>query len=215
MNTNKNARLMDQRGNTHVYSAQASGKPGNCKLWTFLVLLAFALSLSGATVAGAATTPNIAPAEPQSASENQISKTVYHRLVTNPWYNIFDNLQYEVHGSTVVLSGQVVFPLTSSSVEDSVRGIRGVERIVNHVQNLPDSPFDNQIRFAEYRSLFFGGSPLYYYSLGVNPGIHIIVNNGRVTLEGVVNSDADRNLAILRARMVPNVFSVTDHLRVA
>jgi hypothetical protein len=84
---------------------------------------------------------------------------------------------------------------------------------VNDITVLPLSNFDAQIRRAEYRSIFSAGA-LGYYSMGVNPSIHIIVDNGHVTLEGVVSREADRDLAGIRANSVPGVFSVTNNLRV-
>lgn len=155
------------------------------------------------------------PSQENTKYEPWLNQQVHHRLATLPWYGIFDNIEYQIRGHEVILTGQVVRPVTKIDAQDSLKGIEGVRRVVNRIEVLPPSPFDNQIRLAEYRSLFFRGSPLFYYSLGVNPGIHIIVDNGHVTLVGIVNSEADRNLATMRARLVPNVFSVTNHLRVA
>jgi hyperosmotically inducible protein len=186
----------------------------------FAFVSAFLIGTLGSSAANAAPRPgnfsrNAASAATAAIARTGINKVVYERLATLPWYGVFDNLQYQVRGSTVTLSGQVLFPLTRSSVENTVKNIPGVAHVVNHVTELSTSPFDNQIRWAEYRALFFGNSPLFDYSLGVNPGIHIIVDNSRVTLVGVVNNQADRNLAAIRAKLVPNVFSVTNHLRVA
>ena len=183
--------------------------------WILPVLLAFAVAALGSPAALGATPPPKVVYHSHSASfENHLKNQVYDRLVTIPWYNVFDNLEYKVQGSKVTLLGQVVFPLSHSSVEGYVKGIPGVTRIVDHVQNLPISPFDNQIRWAEYRAIFFDGSPLFHYSEGVNPRIHIIVDNGRVTLVGVVSNKGDREFAGIRARTVPNVFSVKNELRV-
>ena len=86
--------------------------------------------------------------------------------------------------------------------------------MVDNIRVLPLSTFDNRIRAAEYRTIFgFGG--LYRYALGTQPSIHIIVDNGHVTLVGVVNTEADKNIANIRANTVPGVFSVTNNLRVA
>jgi hyperosmotically inducible protein len=200
-------------------TAKLDRKRTNWSRWIvtlfFAFVSAFVIGTFGSSAANATPPPEILSSNATPSSEVQINKVVYHRLATLPWYGVFDNLQYQVRGSTVTLSGQVLFPLTRSSVENTVKNIPGVTHVVNHVTELSTSPFDNQIRWAEYRSLFFGSSPLFYYSLGVNPGIHIIVDNSRVTLVGVVNNQADRNLAAIRAKLVPNVFSVTNHLRVA
>ncbi len=84
----------------------------------------------------------------------------------------------------------------------------------NRIEVLPLSRFDDQIRVAVARAVF-GYSSLYRYGMGAQPSIRIIVNNGAVTLEGEVASEADRNLAAIRANGVPGVFSVTNHLKVA
>ena len=92
--------------------------------------------------------------------------------------------------------------------------IEGVDRVVNEIKVLPLSPFDNRIRMAEYRAIFgFGG--MYRYAMGSLPSIHIIVDNGHVTLEGIVDNQGDKNMAGIRANAVPGVFSVTNNLQVA
>jgi hyperosmotically inducible protein len=73
---------------------------------------------------------------------------------------------------------------------------------------------DDQVRRAVYRAIY-GDTALSRYGMSALPSIHIIVKNGNVTLEGLADSDGDKNLANLRANGVPNVFSVTNNLRVA
>ncbi len=92
-----------------------------------------------------------------------------------------------------------------------MRRIEGVGQVINNIKVLPLSPFDNQIRRAEYRSIF-SYSSMYRYAMGAHPTIHIIVDNGHVTLLGVVGSQADKNIAGIRANTVPGVFSVTNNL---
>lgn len=181
--------------------------------WMVSIALALLLATAGSSAAFAKTPP-IAPIGVAHASSTAwLNKKVYDRLVTIPWYGVFDNLSYRIQGNRLTLMGQVVFPLSRSSVADAVKGLPGVTKIVNKVTNLPFTPFDNQVRFAEYRSIF-GYEPLFRYSMGVNPAIHIIVRNSRVTLVGVVDSKTDRELAGMRARLVPYVFSVKNELRV-
>jgi hyperosmotically inducible periplasmic protein len=88
-----------------------------------------------------------------------------------------------------------------------------VTRVVNNIEVLPLSTFDDQIRRAEYRAIY-SQPQLSRYSLGAVPQIHIIVKNGHVTLEGVVDNESDRNVAAIMASEVPGVFSVTNHLQV-
>jgi len=156
----------------------------------------------------------VEPASP-APDNNQawLSNQVRHRLVMLPWYSLFDNLEYRVDGSKVTLFGQVVQPALKSEAGSVVKSIEGVSEVDNRIEVLPPSPFDSQIRRAEYFSIFSFPS-LSRYSLGTNPQIHIIVNSGHVTLEGVVSSQADKNAAGIRASMVPNVFSVTNNLRI-
>lgn len=134
-------------------------------------------------------------------------------LVTLPYYGVFDNLAYEVNGNTVVLYGQVVRPSTRKDAERRVAKIEGVDQVVNRIEVLPLSPFDDSIRRRAYRAVF-STNGLYRYAQGANPSIHIIVKNGNVTLEGVVSNRMDSQLAYMAARQVSGVFSVTNHLHV-
>lgn len=143
----------------------------------------------------------------------QLAKKVRHELVTLPYYGVFDNLAYNINGGTVTLYGQVVRPTTKSSAENRVRKLAGVSRVVNNIKVLPLSGFDDNIRAATYRSLARTGG-LYRYLQGANPSIHIIVDRGNVTLEGVVANSGDRTLANMAARGVSGTFSVTNNLRV-
>jgi hyperosmotically inducible protein len=91
--------------------------------------------------------------------------------------------------------------------------IEGVTKVVNDIEVLPPSPMDDHIRRAEYRAIF-GEPTLQRYSMGRVPSIHIVVNEGHVTLEGVVATQADKDLVNIRANTVPGIFSVTNNLRV-
>jgi hyperosmotically inducible protein len=94
-----------------------------------------------------------------------------------------------------------------------VAKVPGVARVVNNIEVLPLSSFDDAIRVRTYRAVFRTSS-LYRYALGANPSIHIVVNRGRVTLEGVVANKMDSQLAYIAANSVPGVFGVTNNLRV-
>lgn len=148
-----------------------------------------------------------------SAPEQGLGDQVRHQLVMLPFFNVFDDLNYTVDGGVVTLSGAVTQPVVKDDAARVVKKIPGVVQVVNDIRVLPLSSFDNHIRFAEYRAIF-GFSDLYRYALGANPSIHIIVDNGHVTLTGVVSSQADKNMAYIRANGVPGVFSVTNNLRV-
>jgi hyperosmotically inducible protein len=171
-----------------------------------------ALLALGALIVGA---PTARAGNKTSFDVSRLSDQVRHELVTLPWYGVFDNLEYQVNGNEVVLSGQVVseHSQTKYDAEKAVKRIEGVTKVVNNIQVFPPSPFDNQIRRAEYRAIF-SQSTLGRYSLGAIPQIHIIVNGGHVTLEGTVMNEMDRNIAGITANSVPNVFSVTNNLRI-
>ena len=163
----------------------------------------------------AASVAAAAPAEQagQRAAYEQLAKKVRKELVTLPWYGVFDNLAYEIDGSTVKLYGQVVQPSTRKDAERRVSRLAGVERVVNNIEVLPLSPFDDSIRARAYRTLFGWNSPLFRYGRGVDPSIHIVVNRGHLTLEGVVASEGDRRLAQALVNSIPGVFSVTNNIR--
>jgi hyperosmotically inducible protein len=172
-----------------------------------IVALALAMLFIGAYSANAATTHD------QVVDQQRMQKEVRHSLVMLPWYGVFDNLEYRVTGSEVVLSGEVVQPVTKFDAEKAVKHVEGVTHVVNNITVLPLSRFDDQIRRAEYRAIF-SEPQLSRYSMGAIPSIHIIVSNGHVTLTGVVGNQTDINIARIRALQVPGVFSVTNNLRI-
>jgi hyperosmotically inducible periplasmic protein len=182
-------------------------------LWTLAVALV--LSLSATTIQAAAPAQNQDQSQATTRnSEAWLMNQVRHQLVMIPWLSVFDNLEYSVQGNKVVLSGQVVRPVVKDEAAAAVKHIEGVQEVDNQIQVLPVSNFDDQIRRAELREIYSFPS-LQRYGQGTMPGIHIIVNNGHVTLEGIVDNQADKNVAGLRANSVPDVFSVTNNLRVA
>ena len=138
---------------------------------------------------------------------------VRHQLVLIPWLSLFDNLQYRVDGNNVTLSGQVTQPIIKDEAQNAVKGIEGIGQVTDNIEVLPLSPMDNQIRRAEFRAIYSFPS-LQRYSIMALPTIHIVVKNGHVTLDGTVANQADKTAADLRAKTVPNVFSVTDNLQV-
>jgi hyperosmotically inducible periplasmic protein len=143
--------------------------------------------------------------------EAYLMREVRHELLLVPWYTVFDNLQYSVNGNEVTLSGQVVQPTVKADAENAVKHIEGVEKVNDQIEVLPTSPFDDQIRRAEYRAIYSQPN-LQRYGVGNLQSIHIIVKGGHVTLEGVVDSQQDKDAANIYANGVPNVFSVDNHL---
>jgi hyperosmotically inducible protein len=130
-----------------------------------------------------------------------------------PQYGVFDNLQYQVDGNKVTLLGQVRLIVTKNNAEKAVKGIEGVEQVDNQIEVLPVYQSDDQIRLALYRAIY-GQPSLQRYQLQAIPSIHIIVNNGHVTLEGAVLNKTDSQIAETQAKAMPGIFSVTNHLHV-
>ncbi len=148
------------------------------------------------------------------SSSSRLSEEVRHNLAMLPYYGVFDNLQFRIQGpDTVILSGQVTKPTLKSDAANAVRRVESVSRVINDIEVLPLSPNDDRIRLAEYRAIY-SNSGLSRYSQMPIPSIHIIVENGHVTLTGAVASKADKDLANIVSNGVPGVFSVTNNLTV-
>ena len=152
-------------------------------------------------------------AVPQKAVE-RIQKEVRHELVMLPYLTVFDNLGYKVDGYDVTLVGQVTKPSLKSDAEAAVKRIEGVEKVDNQIEVLPLSPMDDRIRQNLYRAIY-GYPALQRYAMPVLKPIRLMVKNGHVTLEGVVDSEADKNIVGMRANGVSGVFSVKNNLIVA
>jgi len=144
-------------------------------------------------------------------SEAYLTREVRHELVTVPWYSVFDILKYKVNGNDVTLMGAVTNATVKTDAENAVKHIEGVEKVDDQIEVLPPSPSDDQIRRAEYRAIYSQGS-LSRYGVGSLQSIHIIVKGGHVTLEGNVDTEADKNAANVFANGVPGVFSVANNL---
>jgi hyperosmotically inducible periplasmic protein len=159
--------------------------------------------------------PKAVAAATTPADTATIDKQVHHELMMLPWYGIFDNLQYQIKGTEVTLSGQVTseHAVTKEDAVNAVRRIPGVTNVVDNIEILPLSMFDNRIRQEEYRTIF-SKSDLGRYTLGAKPPVHIIVKNGHVFLEGEVINQMDKTMAGIYANSVPGVFSVTNDLRI-
>ena len=144
-----------------------------------------------------------------------LEKHVRHELNMLPYVNAFDYMAFTVDDNgTVTLTGEVTNPVLKSDAGNVVKRVEGVEHVDNQIRVLPVSFMDNGLRLRLYRTIY-GYPALEKYSLGVIQPIRIIVENGHVTLMGVVDSQADRNIAGLRANSVPGIFSVDNELKVA
>lgn len=147
---------------------------------------------------------------PQSRLETQIRK----EIVTLPFYSLWDHVEYQVSGNgAVTLMGSVYRPSMKKSIERVVKNVEGVSSVNNQLEVQPTSSNDDRIRRAAYRAIY-GHSALQNYQLRAVPPIHIIVNNGNITLEGVVMNRMDKNIAGIQANSVPGAFKVENNLRV-
>src|ERR1700730_9264425 len=169
------------------------------------------LIFSGLTFA---TVAQGAKRQKETKSSQNIVREVRHQLLLLPYYSVFDNLAFKVDGDHVTLEGQVTRPTLKSDAEAAVKSIENISGVTNNIEVLPPSPMDDQLRHALYRAIY-GDPVLSKYGWSSMPSIHIIVKNGHVSLEGVVDSEADKNLAGVRANGVPNVFEVKNNLVVS
>jgi hyperosmotically inducible periplasmic protein len=153
-------------------------------------------------------------AQTSTRAVERIQKEVRHELLMLPYLGVFDNLAYEVDGYNVTLVGQVTRPILKSDAENVVKKIEGVEQVNNKIEVLPLSSFDDNLRVRLFRAIY-GYEPMQKYALGVNKPIRIIVKQGHVNLEGVVDNETDKNIAGLRANGVSDIFSVANNLQIA
>ena len=144
--------------------------------------------------------------------ENDMEREIHRSLQALPDFGVFDYLAYTVNGSTVVLYGKVMNPdlrTTACALAGAALGVAGV---VNKITLLPNSPSDNRIRLAVLGAIY-GDPALQRYALAVTGGaIHILVESGRVTLEGEVETLSDARRVVERVERVQGVVSISNHL---
>jgi hyperosmotically inducible periplasmic protein len=184
---------------------------GYVKRMLGIVLPIFLLGFAAISVASTHNAANPAGSNKQPLS---LTDQVRHELVMLPYFGVFDNLGYSIEDSnTVVLTGQVVRPILKSDAEAVVRRIQGVSKVVDNIEVLPLSPFDDAIRLRTYRAIFSRPGFEKYADQAVSP-LRIIVKNGNITLDGVVGNQMDKTIAAMAARSVFGAFSVTDNLTI-
>ena len=181
---------------------------------TLLFLGILATASSGFAFRAAQGSPQASQAPQLQPGEERLAREVRHQLVLLPYYSIFDWFQFSVQGHTVTLQGEVVQPVLKSDAENVVKRVEGVEQVVNNIKVLPLSGLDNGIRRAEFRAIYGNPALSDRYGFQAMPPIHIIVDNGHVTLKGFVANSMDKNIAGVQANGVPNVFSVDNQLQV-
>jgi hyperosmotically inducible protein len=152
-----------------------------------------------------------APAWAQGREDLSIFRDVSDQVLRYSQFTIFDSIHAQVDDGVVTLTGKVTMPHKRDDLERRIARVEGVTGVNNQVTVLPVSMFDDDLRLRIARAIY-GNSNFWRYGSMVNPPIHIIVENGRVTLEGVVNSNIDRMLARSIASSF-DAFSVTNNLR--
>jgi hyperosmotically inducible protein len=152
-----------------------------------------------------------APARAAGTENLQLFRDVQKQVLGYSWFSIFDNVEAQVNDGVVVLHGKVTMPYKRSDLEQRVARVDGVRQVVNKIDVLPVSQFDDRLRRQLARAIY--GNPAFRpFASMVNPPIHIIVERGRVTLEGVVNNNVDRQIANSIASQVL-AFEVKNELR--
>ena len=164
----------------------------------------------------------------------RMARSIQKEIATLPTYGVFDDIRFSIKDGTVTLKGLASRPTLKSAAENVTKRVEGVQKVVNNIETLPLSRNDDQIRARVYMNIF-GHPALQRYSssrgniwlsqTNVNFGItqdppmgyhaiHIIVKNGNVTLDGVVDNSGDRAIAEIQANSVPGVFSVENRISV-
>jgi hyperosmotically inducible periplasmic protein len=149
-----------------------------------------------------------------SVKSMQLADTVRDRLSKLPYYDVFDHVAFSVRESdSVVLEGEVTRPALRTDAEVAVRNIAGVKTVTNTIRVLPASPGDEAIRWTAFKTIFEKPGLQMYATQLVSP-LRIIVDHGKITLDGMVANRFDRTLIFDAARSVPGVVGVTDNLTV-
>jgi hyperosmotically inducible periplasmic protein len=171
----------------------------------------FLMAAAFVTLAGTAASAQSFIGGKRPANLRAVEDQIFHKILMLPNYGVFDHITYQLNGNTVVLGGSTISLGTKKAAEKSVKRIPGVERVINNIEELPPSPFDDRIRQQLVNQIARMGSA-YRYLQGVNPPVRLVVNRGRIALEGYVDNRTDANLMYIAARGVPGAFEVENHL---
>jgi len=165
--------------------------------------------LAAVAIAGVAT----AKTSPVPLTDDEVSKKVLHEIRMYPRYSIFDDVKFRVNGGNVALLGEVSQPYKKDELGRILSDVPGVNAVDNELKVAPLSDFDDRLRrqvaWAIYRD-----PVLSRYGAGTLPSIHILVDNGKVTLEGVVDDEMSKNIAGIRASSSLSFGAVTNNLQV-
>jgi osmotically-inducible protein OsmY len=151
---------------------------------------------------------NFAPAS--AVSDRTIEQQVFKRILQLPRYSVFDFINFKVDSGAVTLDGKTISLGTRGEAANVVKRIPGVVRVVNNIEELPLSSFDDAIRRQLIQTFAANGLGRYFHS--IRPDVRLIVDRGRVTLEGYVSNTGDLNAMNIYAHGIPGVFSVQNNL---
>jgi hyperosmotically inducible periplasmic protein len=180
------------------------------KLMKLGVAAAAVLALSAPAFAGGRTA-TAANQSAQASGNLQVFRGVQDKILKYPHFTIFDSVNAQVNDGVVTLTGKVTMPYKQSDIERRVASVAGVQKVNNQLEVLPVSQFDDSLRLQIARAIYSNPAFQMYGSM-VNPPIHVIVDRGHVTLEGVVLNEADKIIARSIARS-SIAFSVENALK--
>jgi hyperosmotically inducible protein len=147
----------------------------------------------------------------QARANDRIVRNVQEQVLGYPHYTIFDTISMSLDAEgTVTLTGKVTMPYKREELARRVAKVNGVKQVNNQIEVLPASKSDDELREGIARAIY-NNQTFRPYAARVNPPIHVIVERGRVTLEGTVTDESERLLARSIARSF-NAFAVTDTL---
>ena len=171
------------------------------------------LKTIGTGAAGLLLAANVALAQPAQAERKdfQVAKDIAATVQRYAQFTIFDDVSAYVKDGVVTLSGQVTMPYKRDDIAKRIARVDGVRSVDDRIAVLPVSLFDDKLRYRIARSIY-NNSNFWNYAIMPNPSIHIVVEHGRVTLTGVVQSEVDRMLARSLASQF-GAFSVTNALK--
>ena len=135
-----------------------------------------------------------APAGAANVDNRQVFRDVQRQVLRYVHFTIFDSVHAQVEDGIVTLTGRVTMPYKRTDLERRVKSVTGIRELRNQIEVLPASQFDDELRLGIARAIYSHPSFRPFASM-INPPIHVIVEHGRVTLDGVVLSEVDRMVA--------------------
>jgi hyperosmotically inducible protein len=176
----------------------------------------------------------------QTQQAKNTVEEVRKELMQLPYYGVFDFLAFSYDKGTVTLMGYAYSPNLKKDAERAAKRVAGVDQVIDKIEELPVSLMDDELRWKTYYAIYrdpflsryapgggmlwghrhpfngpfspMSGGPFLGFEAAGDYPIHIIVKNGRITLLGVVDNEADKNIAGMKARQVPGAFEVDNQL---